>query len=104
MRAPAPNPALAQLALHVTEDSWIEVSDAEGRHLLHGLVSAGSARELAGTPPLHVVLGKAPAVAMALNGQHLDVQKLARRDGSARLVIDAAGQVSAAPARLAHGD
>jgi cytoskeletal protein RodZ len=102
--ATAPNPALAQLALHVSEDSWIEVSDADGRHLLHGLVSGGSARELAGTPPLHVVLGKAPAVALALNGQRLDLEKLARRDGSARLIIDAAGQVSAAPARLAHGD
>jgi cytoskeleton protein RodZ len=94
----------AQLDLKFAADSWVEISDADGRHLLHGLMGAGSARELSGTPPLRVVLGNTPAVAVVLNGQPLSLSGLARHDGSARLLIDSAGRVSPAPARLAHGD
>jgi cytoskeleton protein RodZ len=94
----------SQLRLRFAADSWVEISDADGRHLLHGLVSAGSARELSGTPPLRVVLGNTPAVSVALNGQPVDLAGLAHRDGSARLLIDSGGHASPAPARLAHGD
>jgi cytoskeleton protein RodZ len=82
----------------------VEISDADGRALLHGLLGAGSTRELSGTPPLRVVLGNSPAVALAVNGQPVSIDGLAHRDGSARLLIDAAGHASVAPARLAHGD
>ena len=94
----------AQLELRFSAASWVDVSDAEGRHLLQGLIEAGSARDLSGTPPLRVVLGNAPAVALQLNGQSVSVTGLVHRDGSARLLIDGAGRASAAPPRLAHGD
>jgi hypothetical protein len=51
-----------------------------------------------------VVLGNAPAVTLRVNGQALLPGTLVRRDGSAHLMIDAAGRVSAAAPRLAHGD
>jgi cytoskeleton protein RodZ len=102
--APVAGGAAAQLDLRFAADSWVEISDADGRHLLHGLVGAGSARELSGTPPLRVVLGNTPAVSVALNGESVSLAGLARRDGSARLLIDSAGHASPAPARLAHGD
>jgi hypothetical protein len=57
-----------------------------------------------GSAPLLVVLGNAPAVTLRLNGQPVLPGTLVRRDGSAHLLIDAAGRVSAAAPRLAHGD
>jgi cytoskeleton protein RodZ len=90
--------------LKFAADSWVEISDADGHHLLHGIVPAGNVRELSGTPPLRVVLGNTPAVSVALNGTPVSLAGLARRDGSARLLIDATGRASPAPARLAHGD
>jgi cytoskeleton protein RodZ len=94
----------AQLELRFSAASWVDVSDADGRHLLQGLIEAGSARALSGTPPLRVVLGNAPAVALQLNGQAVSVTGLVHRDGSARLLIDGAGRASASAPRLAHGD
>jgi len=92
-----------QLTLRFSGLSWVEVSDTTGRRLLQGLY-ADSARTLSGAPPLRVVLGNAPAVALQFNGQPVPLAGLARRDGSARLLIDAEGHASAAPPRLAHGD
>ena len=104
-RAPAPTgSAVARLDLAFSATSWVEVSDAEGRHLLHGLIEAGGSRSLTGAAPLLVVLGNAPAVTLRLNGERVNPGTLVRRDGSAHLLIDAAGRVSAAAPRLAHGD
>ena len=94
----------AQLDLTFNTGCWVEISDADGRRLLHGLIEAGKVRTLVGTPPLRVVLGNSPGVALQLNGRPLNVAGLVHRDGSARLLIDADGQVTAAAARLAHGD
>ena len=104
-RAPASTgSAVARLDLAFSATSWVEVSDAEGRHLLHGLIEAGGTRSLTGAAPLLVVLGNAPAVSLRLNGERVNPGTLVRRDGSAHLLIDAAGRVSAAAPRLAHGD
>jgi cytoskeleton protein RodZ len=105
VRSYAPVPAgQVQLTLTFAAASWVGVSDADGRHLLQGLFSAGSAHSVNGTPPLHVVLGNAPQVALAINGKPVPVGALAHRDGSLRLLVDASGRVSAAAPRLAHGD
>jgi cytoskeleton protein RodZ len=97
-------PAQARLEVTFSAPSWVEISDAAGRHLLHGLIEAGSTRTLTGTAPLLVVLGNAPGVALQFNGEPVTPGSLVRRDGSAHLLIDAAGRVSAAAPRLAHGD
>jgi cytoskeleton protein RodZ len=102
--APAGAAGSAQLQLRFSAPSWVEVSDAEGRRLLHGLMEGGSTHELRGSPPLRVVLGNAPAVALQLDGRALSVAALVHRDGSAHLSIDAAGNVTAAAPRLAHGE
>lgn len=105
---PAPGPAAmrpqARLDLSFSGTSWVEVSDAAGRRLLHGLVEGGATRTLIGSAPLLVVLGNASAVAVRLNGQTVLPGPIVRRDGSAHLLIDSAGRVSAAAPRLAHED
>jgi cytoskeleton protein RodZ len=100
----APAAGQARLDLKFAAVSWVEISDADGRRLLAGLIDGGSERALSGTPPLRVVLGNAPAVALRLNGQPVAITGLVHRDGSAHLSIDAAGRASAAAPRLAHGD
>jgi len=102
--AAAASSGSVRLNLSFSAPSWVQVSDASGRRLLEGLVAAGVTRELAGTPPLHVVLGNASAAALQLNAQPVNFQTLVHRDGSAHLLIDASGRASAAAPRLAHGD
>lgn len=93
-----------QIALQFTALSWAEVSDASGRLLLQGLYAGGAARTLSGTPPLSVTVGNTPAVTLQVNGQPVSLEGLARRDGTAHVLIDADGHASPAPRRLAHGD
>ena len=105
LRAPASSGGTAaRLDLAFSAPSWVEVSDVDGRRLLHGLIEAGSRRSLTGTAPLLVVLGNASAVTLQFNGAPVTASTLVRRDGSAHLLIDAAGRVGAAAPRLAHGD
>jgi cytoskeleton protein RodZ len=94
----------ARLELTFSAASWVEVANGSGRHLLQGLIEGGSSRALSGSAPLLVVLGNAPAVALRFNGQPVLPGTLVRRDGSAHLLIDSNGRVSAAAPRLAHGN
>ena len=100
---PATGPE-ARLELTFSAASWVEIADGSGRHLLQGLIEGGSSRALSGSAPLLVVLGNAPAVALRFNGQPVLPGALVRRDGSAHLLIDSSGRVSAAAPRLAHGN
>jgi cytoskeleton protein RodZ len=86
----------AQLALKFTAASWVEVYDAAGRRLLHGVEAAASTRTLGAAAPLRVVLGNAHGVALAVNGQAVALEGLVHRDGSAHVIIDASGRASAA--------
>jgi cytoskeleton protein RodZ len=102
--APAGAGRAARLELTFSRGCWVEISDADGRRLLHGLIEAGGVRTLLGTPPLAVVLGNSPAVTLQLNGRPVSFADLVHRDGSARLLIDAAGHATPAAARLARGE
>ena len=93
----------AQLAFKFSAASWVEVYDAGGRRLLHGVEAADSARTLAGAAPLRVVLGNAPGVALRVNGQAVGLQGLVHHDGSARILIDGSGRASASHAGVPRG-
>ena len=104
--APAPAasaPGEAQLALKFSAPSWVEVYDAGGRRLLHGVEAADSARTLAGAAPLRVVLGNAPGVALQVNGQAVALEGLVHHDGSAHILIDGTGRASAAHTGVPRG-
>jgi cytoskeleton protein RodZ len=93
----------AQLALRFSAISWVSVYDASGRRLLEGVNAPDSSRTLSGAPPLKVVLGNAPGVAVHLNGQRVPLEGLVRRDGSARFVIDRSGHTAPVPPQSAPG-
>jgi cytoskeleton protein RodZ len=99
----APGAGDAQLALRFSAISWVAVYDASGRRLLEGISAPDSSRTLTGAPPLKVVLGNAPGVAVHLNGQRVPLDGLVRRDGSARFVIDRSGHAAAVPPQSVPG-
>jgi cytoskeleton protein RodZ len=100
----APPGTRTQLDLKFSALSWAEVSDASGKLLLQGLFAPGASRTLSGAPPLRLTVGNTPVVTLEVNGRPVLIESLARRDGTAHLLIDADGNASPAPPRLAHGD
>ena len=103
--AAAAAPGDVLLGVTLSEVSWVQVSDANGRRLIDGLLPAASTRTVSGPPPLRVVLGNAAAVKLAVNGRPLVLSGFVRRKGDAHVLVSAAGTVSAPPAASAeHGE
>jgi cytoskeleton protein RodZ len=92
----------AQLALRFSEVSWVSVYDGSGRRLEQGFNAPHSTRTVTGTPPLKVVIGNAPGVAVQLNGQKVALDGLVHRDGTARFLLDGSGHAAPAPPVVAR--
>ena len=92
----------AQLALRFSEVSWVSVYDGSGRRLEEGFNAPDSTRTVSGTPPLKVVLGNAPGVAVQLNGQKVALDGLVHRDGTARFLLDRSGHAAPVPPVVAR--
>ena len=84
----------AQLTLRFSSESWAEVYDSSGQRLFYDIGAADSVRTFKGTPPLRVVLGNAPGVAVEVNGRAADLATLTHADGSAQFVVSRAGRVA----------
>lgn len=89
--APMATPAQPRGTLSLTfkEDSWVEVYDATDRRLIGRIGKAGENPVFEGVPPFSVVLGFAPGVAVAYNGQPIEVRT---RGQVARLTVGDNGQ------------
>jgi cytoskeleton protein RodZ len=98
----APAATEAQLALRFSEVSWYSVYDGAGRRLIEGFNPPDSTRTITGAPPLKVVLGNAPGVAVRVNGQKVALEGLVHRDGTARFVLDGSGHAAPLPPLVAH--
>jgi cytoskeleton protein RodZ len=84
----------AQLTLRFSSESWAEVYDSSGERLFYDIGSANSVRTFKGAPPLRVVLGNAPGVAVEVNGHMADLAGLTHPDGTAQFVVSRAGRLS----------
>lgn len=62
-----------RLSFHFTGESWVEVRDASGNVIFQKLNPAGSDAQVSGRPPLDVVVGNAPEVALKLDGKPFDL-------------------------------
>lgn len=62
------------------EEAWIEVIDAAGKQPLRRLLTAGENITVGGKPPLRVTVGRADAVSVAVRGQPLNIETLAREN------------------------
>jgi cytoskeleton protein RodZ len=108
--APAPAPAqiaaltpvstgAAVLRLVPRQPSWIEVYDASNRRRYYGNAAAGTPLALRGEAPFSVVLGRADAVAIELDGRPITLPAAFVYNATAFVTIDAAGNVQRAAAR-----
>ena len=75
------------LSLSFEEDSWVEVRDANGKLLIHGLRDAGFTTRVSGRPPFQVFLGNAPGVLIEFNNQRFDTTPFVRNNRTARFLL-----------------
>ena len=80
--------ALRTLAVTTSADSWIEIYGAGDRRLEMDLVRAGTTRQYSDEGPFRVMLGRAGAVLLALDGEAVDLAPHTQ-DGVARLTLPA---------------
>ena len=103
-RAPTTDPTpvstgAAVLRLVPRQSSWIEVYDASNRRRYYGNAAAGTPLALRGEVPFSVVLGRADAVAIELDGRPITLPAAFVYNATAFVTIDAAGNVQRAAAR-----
>ena len=61
------------LSISTSADTWVEISDANGEQLELDLIRAGSSRQYNGQAPFDVMIGRASAVVLDLDGSAVDL-------------------------------
>ncbi|MGH8041012.1 MAG: helix-turn-helix domain-containing protein [Rudaea sp.] len=90
--ATATAPTANRLHLSLSQASWVEVTDADGRKLEYTLLPAGTTRDYASDLPLDVRIGNADGAAIEIDGNPLDLS--AYRHANVARVRIAEGQAS----------
>ncbi len=67
-----------QLRLHMLNDSWVEITDADGERLEYDLLNAGRVRSYTGKAPFRLLFGRASAVELYLNDEYIDMSPFTR--------------------------
>jgi len=62
-----------RLQVDVSADSWVEISDADGRELELDLLRGGSKNSYQGKMPFRILIGRASAVRLSMNGEAVDL-------------------------------
>jgi cytoskeleton protein RodZ len=70
----------SRLQISVSADSWVEIVDAAGQELELDLLRGGSDKDYVGQPPFSILVGRAPAVRLAVDGQDVDLAAYTRDD------------------------
>lgn len=60
---------MARLELILSDDSWIEIESADGQQLEFDLLRSGVSRQYTGLAPFRLLVGRASAVSLSLDGQ-----------------------------------
>jgi cytoskeleton protein RodZ len=76
-----------------SENSWIEVKDAQGQQVIYENVLAGDARSINATPPLQVTLGSVSAVTVEVNAKSVVIPAERVKQNVAHFVLNAAGLI-----------
>lgn len=87
---PAPAAAVPSNDLIVfvaRDDTWVSVTEAGGKQLLHRTVKAGETVGLNGKLPLTVVVGRAAGLQVQVRGKPFDLAPLTRSGGVARFDV-----------------
>jgi len=70
----------SRLQVSVSADSWIEISDADGTELEMDLLRGGSKKSYQGKMPFRILIGRASAVRLSMNGEPIDMTPFIRDD------------------------
>ena len=70
---PAPLEGQHVLSLETSADTWVEIFGADDRQLEMDLIRAGNSRAYNGPGPFRVMIGRASAVVMSLDGEPVDL-------------------------------
>ena len=62
-----------KLSITASADTWVEIADAQGHQLELDLIRAGSSREYSGQAPFDVMIGRASAVVLNMDGAAVDL-------------------------------
>lgn len=76
------------LTITTSADTWVEISDGTGEQLELDLIRAGSTRQYGGQAPFDVMIGRASAVELGLDGEAVDLGPHTRGN-VARMTLDA---------------
>ncbi|MEE4638843.1 MAG: helix-turn-helix domain-containing protein [Wenzhouxiangella sp.] len=68
------------LSIEVLEDSWLEVYSGDGERLEYDLLRGGDRRRFEAEPPFRLLLGRASAVALELDGKPVEFEGQDRAD------------------------
>ena len=76
------------LSLSFSENSWVEITDGAGKRLFYDMGKRGSRQSFQNVaPPLHILLGNAPAVSVDYNGKRFDHSRY-NRNNVARFTLE----------------
>ena len=70
----------SRLHLAVSADSWVEITDADGRELEMDLLRGGSDKNYHGKPTFRILLGRASAVRLSMDGESVDLSDYTKED------------------------
>jgi cytoskeleton protein RodZ len=73
-----PQALSGDIVMRFNDDSWVEVRQADGKILMSQLNHAGAGKALDGSPPLELVIGNAPGVALQYRGSAVDLAPYTR--------------------------
>lgn len=68
-----PGSGLHHLAITTSADTWVEILDGDGTQLELDLIRAGSQRAYTGPAPFSMMIGRASAVVVSLDGDSVDL-------------------------------
>lgn len=68
----------SRLQVVVSADSWVEITDLTGKQLEMDLLRGGSDRSYHGLPPFRILLGRATAVRLSMDGEEVDLTPFTR--------------------------
>jgi cytoskeleton protein RodZ len=75
-----PEPTGSVLSIEVLEDSWLEVYAGDGQRLEYDLLRGGDQRRFEAEPPFRLLLGRASAIALELDGKPVEFEGQDRAD------------------------
>ena len=91
LRNPEPATEGHVLSLETSADTWVEIFGAHGEQLEMDLVRAGNIRVYRGDGPFQVMIGRASAVVLKLDGETVDLAPHTRDNVASLVLAEAAG-------------